>query len=173
VEQAVGLVSRSRRALVALAFAALLAGCGGSVTDVDGRRAAPATSRAASTDTTQFCSAVQANADALRPLGGLTLRGPVSVDQLTAAVQAARLSGVVLRSAAPDAIRGDVERTVAALDVQLNALVAAGGDTQTAARDPKVAAQLSSPDLAAAGNRVASYVSQNCPRTGSSPTPRS
>lgn len=168
-----GLVSRSRQALAGAAVAALLSACGGSVADADSRGSALPTTRAVSAEATPFCAAVQANADAIRPLTGLSLRTPVAADQLTAAVQAARLSGTVLLDSAPSAIRGDVQRTVDTLDTELNALLAAGGDAQAVARDPQVAAQVNSPEVTAAGQRVATYVNQNCVGRGSSPTPRS
>jgi hypothetical protein len=158
-----GVGSESRRALVAAVAAALLAGCGGSVADADTRGVTPrTTSRAASAQAAPFCAAVQANADAIRPLNNLRLGSPVAADQLTATVEAARLSGAALRGAAPDALRGDVQRTVDALDVELDALLAAGGDPDVAARNPQVVAQYTSPEVAAAGRRVAAYVSQNC-----------
>jgi hypothetical protein len=155
-------VGRVSGTLGAVALGALLAGCGGSVADADTRGAAPPTARAASAEAGPFCAAVTANADAIRPLTNLSLRTPVAADQLTAAVQAARLSGTVMLDAAPSAIRPDVQRTVDALDTELNALLAAGGDVQAVARDPRVSAQVDSPEVTAAGRRVAVYVSQNC-----------
>ncbi len=146
----------------AVVLGALLAGCGGSVADADSRRAAPSTTRPLSDQAAPFCTAVRANADAIRPLNGLNLRTPEAAGRLTTAVQAARMSGTVLLNAAPDVIRTDVQRTVDALEIQLKALLAAGGDTQVAARDPQVMAQVDSPDLTAAAKRVATYVNQNC-----------
>ena len=160
-EQALGLVCRSRATLGAVVLGALLAGCGGSVADADTRSGAPAT-RAVSVGSGGFCAAVRANTDALRPLNTLSLRSPVAADQLTAAVQAARQSGTVLLDAAPTEIRPDVERTVEALDIELDALLAAGGDTAAAARDSRVSAQVNSPEVTAAGRRVATWVNQNC-----------
>jgi hypothetical protein len=148
--------------LGAVTLGALLAGCGGSVADADSRSAAPPTTRAVSAEAAPFCAAVRANSDALRPLTTLSLRTPVAADQLTAAVQAARLSGTVLLDAAPGAIRTDVQRTVEALNSELNALLAAGGDAQAVARDPQVRAQVDSPEVTEAGARVARYVNQNC-----------
>lgn len=157
------LVSRGRGALVAAALAGLLAGCGGSVADTDTTGAAP-TTRPSSSASSPFCGAVAANVAAIRPLAGLSLRGPVNAagDGLTATVQAARLSGSVLVDAAPAEIRPDVQRTVDAQNVELNALVTAGGDVSAASRDPAVVAQTSSPELAASAQRVTSYVNQNC-----------
>ncbi len=140
---------------------ALLTGCGGSVADADTRNAAP-TTRAVPGGTGGFCAAIQANNDALRPLNTLSLRTPVAADQLTAAVQAARLSGTVLLDAAPSELRPDVERTVEALDVELTALLTAGGDAAAVASDPQVSARVNSPEVVAAGRRIATYVNQNC-----------
>ena len=155
-------MGRVSRTLGAVALGALLAGCGGSVADADTRGAARPTTRPAAAEAAPFCAAVKVNADAIRPLNGLSLNTPVAADQLTAAVQAARLSGTVLLDAAPTVIRPDVQRTVEVLDTQLNALLAAGGDAAAVARDPAVAAQANSPEVTAAGRRVATYVNQNC-----------
>jgi hypothetical protein len=156
-----GLSSRGRRALLAVALGALLAGCGGSVADADSRGAAPATTRAAPAQAGPFCAAVQANTDAIRPLNTLGTT-PLPAERLTATVEAARMSGATLLSAAPDDIRPDVQRTVEALNVELNALVAAGGNPAAAARDPQVTAQRGSAEVTAAGRRVASYIDRNC-----------
>ncbi len=157
-------VLRSFGAAPAVALAvALLAGCGGSVADADTARPVP-TTRPVSPQAAPFCAAVQANADAIRPLNGLSLSGPVNAagDGLTAAVSKARLSGIALVNAAPDQLRDDVQRVVSAMDVELNALVAAGGDATKAARDPGVTAANSTPEVVAAGQHVGTYVQQNC-----------
>jgi hypothetical protein len=158
-----GLVRGALRFLVALPLA-LLAACGGSVADADTTRPTP-TTRPVAPHAVAFCAAVQANADALRPLNEFSLSGSIDTvgDGLTGAVSKARLSGVALVNAAPDQLRDDVTRIVNAMDVGLNALVAAGGDTARAARDPAVAAANRSPEVVAAGQRVNSYVQQNCP----------
>jgi len=156
-----GLVSRGRGAVCALALAALLAGCGGSVADADSPNPAR-TTRAAPAQSSLFCAAVAANSEAIRPLNGLTLRGTMPADQLTATVDAARASAMELLTVAPDGIRDDVQRTVAAMNTELNALVAARGDTSVALRDPAVLAETNSPEVAAAGQRVSTYVNQNC-----------
>jgi hypothetical protein len=160
-----GLVPGVLRVLGAAAALALLAGCGGSVADADTVRP-PTTTRPVSPQAAPFCAAVQANADAIRPLNGLSLGGPVNAagDGLAAAVSTARLSGIALADAAPDEIRDDVQRVVDAMDVELNALVAAGGDAAKAARDPAVTAAVNSPEVTAAGERVTTYVQQNCSR---------
>lgn len=163
-----GVLRSSGAALAGAVAAALLAGCGGSVADADRVGPAP-TTRSVPPQAAPFCAAVQANTDAIRPLNGLTLSGPVNAagDGLTAAVSKARLSGVALVNAAPDQLRDDVQRIVNAMDVELTALVAAGGDAARAARDPAVTAANSSPEVINASQRVTSYVQQNC-QAGSS-----
>jgi hypothetical protein len=158
-----GLVPGVPRSLAAAAAYALLAACGGSVADADSGRPVP-TTRPLSPQAAPFCAAVQANIDAVRPLNGLSLSGPGNAtgDGLTAAVSKARLSGVALVDAAPDKLRDDVQRVVRAMDVELDALVAANGDTARAARDPAVVAANDTPEVAAAGERVHTYVQQNC-----------
>ena len=149
-------VSPGRGAFTALPVLVtlLLAGCGGSVADADTGRAARTTRAPAPS---AFCAAVAANSAAVRPLTGLTARGGLS-----AAVEAARISGNTLVDAAPPEVRADVQRTVDALNIELTALLAAGGDVAKAERDPKVLEQSASPDVVTAGQRVASYVNRNC-----------
>lgn len=159
-----GLVSRGRGGVAAVAAVGTLAACGSSVADADSTGAVR-TTRAVSGPATRFCAAVSANADAIRPLGSLAANGTLTADQLRSTVAAARASGADLIDTAPADIRPDVQRTVEALNLQLTALVAAGGDLRAAARDPAVAAQLGSPDLAAASQRVSGYVGQNCQRS--------
>lgn len=156
-----GLVSCGRSAVGALALLALLVGCGGSVADADSSGAVR-TTRAVPTQSAPFCAAVAANSDAVRPLSGLAQRGTVPADRLNATVAAARASGAELLGTAPDEIRPDVRRTVDALNTELTALLAAGGDAAAASRDPEVAAQLSSPAVAASSQRVSTYVGRNC-----------
>ena len=141
----------------------LVTGCGRSVADAD-TTGTVASQPAGSTRAAGFCAAVRANADAIRPLNQLTLTGPIHAtgDGLTGAVEAARISGTVLVDAAPGDIRAAVVRTVAAMNSELNALLAAGGDAAKAARDPAVAAELNSAEVAAASRQVSTYVNQNC-----------
>lgn len=158
-----GLVSRGPWALGVLALAALMAGCGGSVADSD----SPAAPRsAAAAPTSPFCRAVQANSDAIRPLNGLAQRGAIPADQLPRTVEAVRQTGMDMVNLAPAEIRGDVQSTVDAWTLQLDALVRAGGDVAAVSRDPQLAAKLSSPELAGAGQRVAAYVTRTCTPAG-------
>ena len=55
-----------------------------------------------------------------------------------------------------------------AVNLQLDVLVANGGDVAAVARDPELAARLSAPDLAGAGERYRSYVSRTCTASQSS-----
>lgn len=151
-------VSRGARSAAALLLGALLAGCGGSVADSD----APARTRATTTPSSPFCSAVRANSDAIRPLNDLARTGAPPARDLARTVDAVRFAGSDLVNTAPAELRIDVQRTVDAVNLQLDALVTAGGDAATAARDPALAAMLNSVELAAASRRVGAYVTQNC-----------
>jgi hypothetical protein len=157
-----GVASRSALAVGAVATALLFAACSGSVADADMEsHAVPIAKRAVSTP---FCNAVQANVDAIRPLNGLTARGSARPGELAVTVDAVRRTSQDLVTTAPDEIRADVERTVQALDMQLDALVSAGGDTAAVAKDADLAAQLTSPEVAAASQRLSVYVNKNCGR---------
>jgi hypothetical protein len=157
-----GLVSGA----VALAALVVLVGCGSSVADADARdptRRAPAAG-------SPFCAAAQSNLQAIRPLNGLLAQGRVPPDELTDAVGAVRRAGADMVLAAPEEIRVDVERTVQALDLQLDALLANGGDQSALARDTELTNRLNSPEFAGAGERVRAYVERTC--TAVSPTRR-
>jgi hypothetical protein len=153
-----GLVSRGATLVAALATAAAVVGCGGSVADAD----APEPTRAILPPASPFCAAAQANREAIRPLNGLVARGAVSPDELSGTVTAVRRAGAEMHHAAPNEIRYDVERTVQALDLQLDALVANGGDPTALTRDPQLTARLNSPEFAGASERVRAYVERNC-----------
>jgi hypothetical protein len=73
--------------------------------------------------------------------------------------------------AAPADIRADVERTVQALELQLDVLVANGGDQTALSRDTELVNRLNSPEFAGAGERVRAYVERNC-ATGAPSTRR-
>ena len=49
-----------------------------------------------------------------------------------------------------------------AVNLQLDVLVANGGDAAAIARDPELVARLSSPELAGAGERYRTYVNRTC-----------
>jgi hypothetical protein len=156
-----GLISRAgaSAALVVTIGGALL-GCGGSsVADAD---APDPTRRAASAPPNPFCAAAQANLEAIRPLNGLVAQGQVPRDQLASTVAAVRRAGQDMVFAAPDDIRTDVERTVQALDMQLDVLVANGGDQSALSRDTELVNRLNSPEFTGAGERVRAYVERNC-----------
>jgi hypothetical protein len=154
-----GLLTRATaHAAAALAAGAVVAGCGGSVADADRRDPIRTTPPPA----TPFCAAAQANLEAIRPLNGLVARGEVPPDELADTVAAVRSAGAEMVATAPNEIRADVERTVRALDLQLDVLVANGGDAAAMNRDPQLMARLNSPEFAGAGDRVRTYVEQTC-----------
>jgi hypothetical protein len=164
-----GLISRAgASAALALVTAVVLLGCGGgSVADAD----APDPTRRAPAPPSPFCAAAQANLEAIRPLNGLVAQGQVPPDQLARTVAAVRRAGQDMVFAAPDDIRGDVERTVQALNMQLDVLVASGGDQAALTRDTELVNRLNSPEFAGAGERVRAYVERNC-TTGATSTRR-
>lgn len=153
-----GLVMRGAVAAAALCAGVLLTACGGSVADADDGP----TTRTTTAPTTPFCAAARANSDAIRPLNALIARGAVPPAELETTVEAVRRAGSDLLVVAPADLRDDVERTVRAVEVQLDALVASGGDGTAVNRDPAVAAQLEDTELRAATQRVTAYVSSTC-----------
>lgn len=153
------LVSRGPWAGAALVVGAVVAGCGGSVADAD----TPHSPRATTAPSSPFCTAVKANADALRPLSGLARNGAPPAN-LAVVIDAVRITGGDLINAAPGELLTDVQRTVEAVNLQLDALVAAGGDPAAVARSPELTAQLNSPELAAASRRLGTYIAENCSR---------
>jgi hypothetical protein len=162
-----GLIMRAAAVAGALAAGAVIAGCGGSVADADRRETFHATQQPA----TPFCAAAQGNtAAAIRPLNELVARGDVQPDELADTVAAVRSVGAEMIDTAPEEIRPDVERTVQALSLQLDALVANGGDAEAMNRDPQLTARLNSPEFTGAGERVRVYVERTC--TTTSPTRR-
>ncbi|OLT21132.1 hypothetical protein BJF78_08815 [Pseudonocardia sp. CNS-139] len=142
----------------ALAVGASLVACGGSVADAD-RREVP---RTTAPPRTPFCAAAQANVDALRPLNSLVARGNVPPAELSDTVAAVRRAGAEMLNTAPDDIRTDVERTVQAVELQLEVLEANGGDASALARDPQLSSRLGSAEFAGAGDRVRTYVERTC-----------
>jgi len=155
-----GLISRTgASAALVLTFGAVLLGCGGSsVADAD----APDPTRKAPAPPSPFCAAAQANLEAIRPLNGLVAQGQVPRDQLAATAAAVRRAGQDMVFTAPADIRTDVERTVEALDMQLDVLVESGGDQTALSRDTDLVNRLNSPEFAGAGERVRTYVERNC-----------
>lgn len=143
--------------LAALVSGVVLTGCGGSVADAD----APTRTRTATAPASPFCAAVRANSDAIRPLNELTRTGGTARD-LATTVETVRFTGIDLVSASPAELAADVRRTVDAVNLQLDALVAAGGDAAAAGRDPALVTALGAPELAAANRRVSAFVTENC-----------
>lgn len=144
--------------LAALVLVVLVTGCGGSVADADSARP----TRTAAPPSSPFCVAVAAQTAAIRPLNGLAARDAIPPAELAPTVDTVRRAGTDLLNTAPSEIRDDVQRTVDAVNVQLDALVAADGDAAAAAREPAVAGRLSSADLRAANERLGAYVEENC-----------
>lgn len=163
-----GVISRvgASAALVVTLGGALL-GCGGSVADAD----SPDPTRRAPAAVSPFCSAAQANLEAIRPLNGLVAQGKVPQDELTSTVAAVRRAGQDMVYTAPNDIRTDVERTVEALGMQLDVLVASGGDQTALSRDTELTKKLNSPEYVGAGERVRTYVERTC-RAGAASTSR-
>jgi hypothetical protein len=153
-----GLVSRGTTLAAALVTCAITAGCGGSVADADAREP----TRPATPVTSPFCLAAQANVAAIRPLSALITHGGAAPEELSNTVDAVRSAGSAMLDAAPDEIRPDVERTVQAADLQLDALLANGGDGAAVARDPQLNARLGSAEFTGARERVQAYVDNNC-----------
>ena len=155
-----GLISRAGAlAALVVTIGGVLLGCGGSsVADAD----APDPTRRPSAPQSPFCAAAQANLEAIRPLNGLVAQGRVPQDQLASTAAAVRRAGQDMVFAAPEDIRTDVERTVQALDMQLDVLVESGGDQTALSRDTELVNRLNSPEFVGAGERVRAYVERNC-----------
>jgi hypothetical protein len=160
-----GLVPRSAALAVAVMGYWLLTACGGSVADADSESPSPSRTLTASSP---FCAAARASSEAIRPLNAMAAGG-ARPENLPNTVDQVRRTGAELLRVAPDEIRPDVERTVQAVNLQLDALIANGGDAGAVARDPELVARLNSPELAGAGERYRIYVSRTCQQAG---TPR-
>jgi hypothetical protein len=159
-----GVVARGAAVGVALGLvllaSMLLGGCGGSVADSDADTGSAERSRGLDSPS-PFCAAARASSEAIRPLNAMAVGGS-RPENLSGAVDEVRRTGSELLRVSPDEIRPDVERTVQAVNLQLDALIANDGDAAAVARDPELAARLSSPDLAGAGDRYRTYVNRTC-----------
>lgn len=153
-----GVVWRASRLVVVAAAASAAVGCGGSVADSD----APIPTRSATPTQSVFCQAVQANSEALRPLNALNSRTTMRPEELKTTVDNVRRTGADLVSVTPGDIRKDVQRVVDTMNLQIDALVAAGGSTT--AMTPDLQAKINSPDVLSANQRVSAYVTKNCGR---------
>lgn len=150
-------MSRTVPALVVAAL--LLTGCGGSLADAD----SPAPARPDRPPPGDFCGAVLAGTRAMQPLATLLTRGgTVPREQLDPASAAVRSAYADVLATAPGEIRADVERSVAAVTLQLDALEAAGGDTTAVARDAQLRSRLAAPEYTEAAERVRGYVGEHC-----------
>ncbi|GAA3227063.1 hypothetical protein GCM10017691_17130 [Pseudonocardia petroleophila] len=145
------------RLLPATLLVLALAGCGGSVADRD----RPDTTRERAAPASPFCAAVTTTNTALAPLSSPTAQG-IPAEQLTNTADAVRAGTAQLLNTAPEEIRADVERYVRVVDLQLDALVANGGDSAALAGDPAFTAQVNTPENTAASQRVRDYVARNC-----------
>ena len=142
-----------------LAAAFLLAGCGGSLADAD----TPAPPRPDRTRPGDFCGAVLAGTRAAQPLAALLTRGgTVPRDQLTTAAETVRSAYAEVLATAPGEIRADVERSVAAVDLQLDALEAADGDTAAVADNAELRGRLTAPEYVQAAEQVRNYIGEHC-----------
>ncbi len=141
--------------LAAPLLVALLAGCGGSVADLDRAQA----SRAPAAAPSPFCAAVQAGSAATAPLSG---RSGLPPEELAPAVDAVRQANEDLVDTAPQELRTDVEVYVRALNLQLDALLANGGDSAALARDAALSTAVNTPENIAANQRVQDYVRRSC-----------
>jgi hypothetical protein len=153
-----GLVTRSAAPVLVMLACSLLAACGGSVADADGD--SPRSSRSVA-EPTPFCAAARANSEAIRPLNAMA-NGGSGPTNLAGTVDEVRRTGAELLRVSPDDIRPDVERTMLAVNLQIDALVANGGDISAVARDPELVARLSSPELTGANERYRTYVGRTC-----------
>ena len=150
----------------ALVLAGVVAGCGlgGSVADSDARSATASSAQRAPVEDA-FCAASRANSEAVAPLNRLIAEGPPEREELVRAVEAVRRSALDLVTTAPPEIRDDVQRTVDAVDLQLDTLLANGGDGRAASADPTLGGRLDSAELAAAGEKVSAYLTRSCDST--------
>ena len=107
---------------------------------------------------------------AAQPLAALLNRGgTVPRAELDSAAEAVRSAYADMVATAPGEIRADVERSVAAVDLQLDALEAAKGDTAAITRDAGLRDKVTSPEYTAAADRVRSYVGEHCGITSRGP----
>ena len=136
----------------------VLAGCGGSVADRD----QPRPTREAPAPTSAFCTAVQAGNTAAAPLDTLATRGSAPPEELSNVVDAVRRTNAALLDTAPPEIRTDVDRYVAVVDLQLDALLANGGDLGALQSDAALTERINAPDNVASSTRVREYVAKNC-----------
>lgn len=144
--------------LAGAALFTLLAGCGGSVADRD----RPVAQAPEPMPPTPFCAAVQSSAQAQAPLEVLAGGGRLAPERLGPTLDEIRRSNTELLTTAPPEVRPDVQTYVRVIELQLDALVAADGDGAALSRDPALAAQVNTPENAAAGDRVSAFVTRTC-----------
>jgi hypothetical protein len=106
---------------------------------------------------------VLAGSRAAQPLAALLTRGgTVPRAELDTAADAVRSAYAEVLATAPGEVRADVERSVAAVNLQLDALEAADGDTTAVARDAELRSRLAAPEYTEAADRVRAYVGEHC-----------
>lgn len=148
-----------RRLPVLLLVAAVLTGCGGgSVADLD----RPRESRTAAVPDSPFCSAVQRSGEALVEVTRLAARGSATPQELTDTIVPVRQANQQVAATAPQDIRPDVDVYLRSMDLQLDALVASGGNGAALAQDTELAAQLNTPEAQRADRTVGEYIAANC-----------
>jgi hypothetical protein len=152
--------ARGAVAACAAVVCALVAACGGSVADSDFREARAAATPAPAAS--PFCAASRASSAAIGPLNALVGRGDVNANELARAVDDVRRAETDLLSTAPGDIRADVQTTVDAVDAQLDALLAHGGDSTAVSADPTLRSRLAAPELTAANQRLTAYLTRTC-----------
>jgi len=159
-------VSGVATGIVAGVLTGALAGCGfgGSVADSDARGATATADRRAPAED-PFCAASRVNSEAIVPLNRLVAEGGADREELVRAADAVRRSGSDMVIAAPPQLRDDVQQTVDAVDLQLDALLANNGDGRAVSTDEALSARLSSAELAEAGKNVTDYLTLSCGAT--------
>lgn len=148
--------------LLGAALLTLLAGCGGSLADRD----RPAARAPEPVPLSPFCAAVAASGEAAAPFDVVDSGGRVAPEQLAPAVDAIRRSNTELLTTAPPEIRPDVQTYVEVIELQLDALLAGGGDGAALTRDPELVSRVNTPENTAANDRVLAYVTRTCASQG-------
>lgn len=141
------------RGLLAVTLMIVLTGCGGSVADRDRDRPA----RAAEPEPpSPFCAAIISSSEALTPLSALTAGGSIPPEELRPTVDEVRRANSELLAAAPSDVRADVETYVRIIELQIDAVVAAGGAADALAPGTPVADQINTPENTEANERLQS-----------------
>ncbi|WP_232665414.1 hypothetical protein [Pseudonocardia sp. TRM90224] len=135
----------------------LVAACGGSVADTD----RPAGQQRNQPPPTPFCAAAAANSDTLEPMIAFVNGGPAP-QRLDDLVDELRRTGSEMTITSPEELRGDVQRLIDIQNLQLDAIVAAGGDARALQSNVDLRAKVTAPEMSVARQRVSGYVTANC-----------